>query len=448
MTATNGASRSTRPRAQNVGIKGIQVYFPRTAISEADLEQHDGVSAGKYTIGFGQEYMAYVSDLEDIGSFCLNATSSLIKSYNIDPNAIGRLEVGTETIIDKAKAIKTVLMDLFPDNDDIEGVDSKNACYGATAALFNAVNWVESSSWDGRDAIVVAADIAIYAAGAARPVGGAGAVALWIGPDAPIALEPTHGSHMSNTWDFYKPDLSSEYPTVDGPWTITAYLGALEKAYANYRRKLGQLGATLNVDSFDFCLFHAPYGKLVQKGFARLLFNDWKNTQLLADQVPQGTDPHASVSDKVSEKTFMTLSKPRFDAKVAPTTMAGKRLGNTYSASLYMGLASLISSKQDADLLGKTLSMFSYGSGCASTFFAAKIVGDLSHIRHNLNLKQRLESVKVNTVQDYLDAIELREKFHAANDYTPQGSKDDLWDKAFYLEQVDKLFRRKYATRK
>ncbi len=66
-------------------------------------------------------------------------------------------------------------MDLFgpSGNNNIEGIDSKNACYGGTAALFNAINWVESSSWDGRDAIVVAGDIAIYAEGSARPVGGA-----------------------------------------------------------------------------------------------------------------------------------------------------------------------------------------------------------------------------------------------------------------------------------
>lgn len=38
-----------------------------------------------------------------------------------------------------------------------------NACYGGTAALLNAVAWVESSGWDGRYAIVVAADIAVYA---------------------------------------------------------------------------------------------------------------------------------------------------------------------------------------------------------------------------------------------------------------------------------------------
>jgi len=60
---------------------------------------------------------------------------------------------------------------------------------GSTAALFNAINWIESSSWDGRNAIVFAGDIAIYAEGAARPVGGAGACAFLIGPNAPLVFE-------------------------------------------------------------------------------------------------------------------------------------------------------------------------------------------------------------------------------------------------------------------
>lgn len=41
----------------------------------------------------------------------------------------------------------------------------------------------------GRYALVVAGDIAVYATGSARPTGGAGAVAILIGPNAPLAFE-------------------------------------------------------------------------------------------------------------------------------------------------------------------------------------------------------------------------------------------------------------------
>jgi hydroxymethylglutaryl-CoA synthase len=114
-----------------------------------------------------------------------------LSKYNIDPKSIGRLDVGTETLIDKSKATKTLLMNLFAPagNHDVEGIDNKNACYGSTAALFNCVNWIQSESWDGRNAIVMCGDIAIYKEGSARPVGGMGACAMLIGPNAPLVVE-------------------------------------------------------------------------------------------------------------------------------------------------------------------------------------------------------------------------------------------------------------------
>jgi hydroxymethylglutaryl-CoA synthase len=135
--------------------------------------------------------MGFCDDREDIYSIALTALSTFLRENDIDPRSIGRLEVGTETILDKAKSIKSVLMQLFAEsgNTDVLGVDTMNACYGGTNALFNAVNWVESRGWDGRNAIVLAGDIALYARGPARPTGGAGAVVMLIGPNAPLILE-------------------------------------------------------------------------------------------------------------------------------------------------------------------------------------------------------------------------------------------------------------------
>ena len=101
-----------------------------------------------------------------------------------------------------------------------QGVDCVGACLGATTAFLNAVNWMESRTWDGRLAIVVrhpvaikqsqgqapsrramvhahsrrqqpsaqvrlplqvASDIAVYPEGPARASGGAGAAAMLIG---------------------------------------------------------------------------------------------------------------------------------------------------------------------------------------------------------------------------------------------------------------------------
>ena len=50
------------------------------------------------------------------------------------------------------------------------------------------------------------------------------------------------GSHMKHAYDFYKPDLQSEYPVVDGKLSIQCYLGALDKCYERYRRKIAAKG--------------------------------------------------------------------------------------------------------------------------------------------------------------------------------------------------------------
>lgn len=49
------------------------------------------------------------------------------------------------------------------------------------------------------------------------------------------------GTHMEHAYDFYKPDLMSEYPVVDGKLSIECYLSALDRCYAVYRKKIQAL---------------------------------------------------------------------------------------------------------------------------------------------------------------------------------------------------------------
>ena len=42
---------------------------------------------------------------------------------------------------------------------------------------------------------------------------------------------------MANTYDFYKPKLDSEYPEVDGPVSMTAYISAIDASYKAFRNK-------------------------------------------------------------------------------------------------------------------------------------------------------------------------------------------------------------------
>ena len=366
-------------------------------------------------------------------SLALTTLSSLFNKYSIDPSSIGRLEVGTETLLDKSKSVKSVLMQLFEKsgNFNVEGVDTLNACYGGTNAVFNSINWVESSAWDGRDAVVVAGDIALYKKGNARPTGGAGCVAMLIGPDAPLAFEPgMRGTYITHAYDFYKPDLTSEYPVVDGQFSLRCYTEAVDACYKAYNAREEAPKRQLNgsamvngngvghgnsdqvpLDRFDYMAFHAPTCKLVSKSYARLLYNDYLSDPshpLFADVAPELRDLqyHASLTDKVVEKTFLGLNKKRFAQRVQPSIQVPTMCGNMYCGSVYGGLVSLLSNVAPPTLQGKKVGIFSYGSGLASSMFSLKVVGDTSEMAQKLDLQSRLDARRIVAPEVY-DEVSL-----------------------------------------
>ncbi|KXS21614.1 hydroxymethylglutaryl-CoA synthase [Gonapodya prolifera JEL478] len=456
---TNGVSPSFNDqRAKNVGILGMEIYFPKRYVDQQELEKFDGVSAGKYTIGLGQHRMAFCDDREDINSICLTVVQNLLSKYQIPVTSIGRLEVGTETIIDKSKSVKTVLMQLFsPHNTEIEGIDTTNACYGGTSALFNAINWVQSESWDGRLAIVVAGDIAVYASGNARPTGGAGCVAILVGPDAPIVLDTgLRSTFMDHAWDFFKPDLNSEFPVVDGKLSVSCYLNAVDQCYRKYidrfEKRHGMAPRSATVNDLDYFCFHSPYTKLVQKSFARLAFNDF----LRSDQPDKWAkigdlDRFKSMKvddtyfDKDLEKTFMAVTKDSFKSKVDTSLLAARDLGNMYTGSLYGGLASLLSEVEPTQLVGKRIVLFSYGSGLASSMFSFRVVSPPTDIHRVLNVRARLDSRTRVDPAEFDATMQLREHTHNAKGYSPEGKLEGLFPGTYYIKQVDEKFRRSYG---
>ena len=64
---------------KNVGILAIEVYTPSAYISQSDLEEHAGVSKGKFTIGLGQEGLGICGDQEDVNSIALTVVHSLME---------------------------------------------------------------------------------------------------------------------------------------------------------------------------------------------------------------------------------------------------------------------------------------------------------------------------------------------------------------------------------
>lgn len=496
-------SSGNRQYPSDVGILAIETYFPVQYVEQQKLEKFDGVSAGKYTIGLGQQRMAFCLDNEDINSICLTALNNLFDNYSIDPSEIGRLDVGTETLIDKSKSIKTTLMKLFVEsgNSDVEGVDNVNACFGGTAALFNAINWVESSYWDGRYACVVMGDIAVYAKGNARPTGGAGAIALLVGPNAPLAFERgLRSTYISHAYDFYKPVMDSEYPIVDGQLSVVCYLNALDRCYNQFKKKFQTLSRDkmlndinnnnsdedsddieqFNLNQASAFLFHSPYCKLVQKSFARLLWNDYleesndattssntsnKNENELSRVISdckqanlgrfKELEKEETFTSKELEKELVRLSEPLFQKKTLPSLLLAKEIGNMYTPSLYGCLVSHLLSKSVQDLKNSRLCLFSYGSGLAASMFSLLICDNssqrfsLSTIHQNLTRqKKNLTEHRVEVAPALYDRyLQQREILHKKAPRESCLNENSLFPGTWYFQSIDEKYRRNYERR-
>lgn len=97
-------------------------------------------------------------------------------------------------------------------------------------------------------------------------------------------------THMAHVYDFYKPDLNSLYPIVDGHLSVQCYSSALDTCYVQYCTKSQMnheshsqhphthsttlTSREVNLSTFAGVLFHTPYSKLAQKSLARLYLND------------------------------------------------------------------------------------------------------------------------------------------------------------------------------
>ena len=223
---------------------------------------------GKYTEGLMMREWSACDEDEDVVTMALTAVRRLVERCGVRWEDIGMLQVGftlhaitvyastayvlrtqwtcctahathsqvgSESLLDRSKSIKSHLMALFPPGcANVEGVDAYQACYGGTAALLACTNWVGSEAWDGRWAVCVCTDVSD--APAQYPfMNGAACVAMLVGADAPLALEGRRRTHMAHAWDFYKPvGWPSMGPVIDGPGSIELYHKSLAACQARH----------------------------------------------------------------------------------------------------------------------------------------------------------------------------------------------------------------------
>ena len=346
---------------KKVGIDAIAVAVPHRYIDMTELAAARGVEPEKYTQGLGAREMAVAEPGEDTVALATKAARRVLAGANLRGEELGMLVVGTETGVDHSKPVASFVHGLLALPPAMRVYDTQHACYGGTAGVMAAIEWIASGAAQGKKALVICSDIARYGVRTAgEPTQGAGAVAMVIAEEPglvelDLGMSGTSSTHVH---DFWRP-LGQREAQVDGHYSVQCYLDALSRAYRGWkqhavRRELVHGGELASEKLARIC-YHVPFCKMARKAHVQLR---------LCDRADAGAPWDARFEEERAAETFRT--------QVEPSLGACARIGNIYTGSLYLALAGLLEA-QASELAGKRIGMFSYGSGCTSEFFSGVV---------------------------------------------------------------------------
>lgn len=335
-----------------VGIDTLSFYTSHYALDLKQLAKERGIDFEKFYVGLGQRKMSVPPPSEDIVTMGSNAARYALK--NIDINSIEMVMFATESGIDQSKAAGIYVHDLLNLPERCRVIELKQACYSATLALQLAIAYINQHP--DKKVLLIASDIARY--GLQTPgesSQGCGAVAMVLSANPRIlAIESEYGVVTENVMDFWRPNYS-DAAFVEGKYSSKLYLNMLEKTWHQY-----QTLSSRKFHDHDFYCYHIPVPRLVEKAHQHLA----KTCGI--ERLPE------------------TLLQQHIGCSLD----YGRQVGNSYTASLYVGLASLLDLVKD-NLANRRLGFYSYGSGCVAEFFSGIVQKDYKHML-NTTLHQNM----------------------------------------------------------
>lgn len=324
-----------------VGIEAINVYpgraslpvFTLFAARQLDMSRFDNLMMRAKSVNL---------PCEDPVTNAVNAGKPLIDALTPDERgSIELIVVGTESGLDYGKPNSTYIHDILDLPRNCRSFEVKHACYGGTAALQTAAALVQASPRPGAKALVIAADSSNIADRNTywEPSQGAGAVAMIVSRD-PAILDldmGANGYYSHEVMDTLRPRADLE--TGDSDLSLLSYLNCLQETYAMYCRRVESADWQT---TFRYLVFHAPFAGMVKGA-------------------------HRSLSRRLSRATTEQIDAD-FASRLLPSLHYTSLIGNTYSASVYVGLCALINRVRPT--ASARIGVFSYGSGCASEFYS------------------------------------------------------------------------------
>lgn len=425
---------NTSKNTPTVGIDRITFATPNCYLSMRDLAIARGIDPNKFTIGIGQSQQAVPPNHQDIVT--LGAQAALPLMPYIDSNRLKMVIVGTESGVDASKSSALYIHKLLNLSSWVRCVEVKEACYGGTAALMMARDYVLTHP--GAQVLVIAADIARYGVGTPGEVTqGAGAVAMLVSEN-PRVLQINNDSVVKSAeiQDFWRPVYQST-ALARGKFSTEQYIRMFCDVWQRYSAE-----NDCNFNDFEAICFHLPYTKMGLKAL-RAGLEENSGASLTGD------------------------TREHLLARYQDSTQYSRRIGNIYTGSLYLGLISLLdydyfrnscdSSEPACDspevscdsssaansnesplhlspiLPGQKIGLFSYGSGAVAEFFSATLVPDW---RSALFSNQHLKSLNNRT---QLSVSQYEEMFNSAAPYSPQdfvSSQENRSGARFVLDSI------------
>ena len=312
----------------DVGIASLGLNLPPCSMPVEELARLRGQDPAKYTIGLGCQEMSLCPEGYGVVELATEAARRALARWNGDLDQIGLIAVGTETGKDMSRPLSAWVAEALGLSGAVRSYEVKHACYGGTLALRQAVEWKLAGASRGKAALVIAADVALYALGdPGEPTQGAGAVAMIVDRPTIARIDPVSYPWSEPAFDFWRP-VGETYPRVEGPLSLDCY----KRAAVSCFEQLVDDRGTEALDELVAACFHVPFPKMVKKA-------------VYAVGEAQGWD-----ADGVA--AF-------HDDKVEPTMSWNRMCGNAYTASLWIAVAQALRGLPAGDRIGA----FSYGSG-------------------------------------------------------------------------------------
>ncbi|AXG37709.1 hydroxymethylglutaryl-CoA synthase [Enterococcus gilvus] len=347
----------------NIGIDKISFHVPNYYLDMTDLANARDTDPNKFHIGLGQDQMAIIPETQDIVTLGASAAAKILTDE--DKKDIDMVIVGTESSTDFSKSAAVIIHALLDIQPFARSFEIKHACYGGTAALQQAHDYV--SLHPERKVLVIAADIAKYGlATGGEPTQGCGAVAMLITKEPRLlAFNNDSVFYSEDVYDFWRP-AGHDYPLVDGHMSNQIYIDSFTRIWEQ-NKKVNQTTS----EDYAALTFHLPYTKMGRKAL-RAIF------------------PEMSESEQ-----------QRLEARYDEAVLYSRQVGNLYTGSLYLGLISLLDNGSLA--AGDRVGLFSYGSGAVSEFFSMTVMdGYKQHlsIKENLALLSERSQLTMEAYED------------------------------------------------